>query len=74
MHEYPYEITDTLPGGEVITDAREDELWQSVALLQWTLGASHSIGARVGWTERSSNFNRYDRQGLILGGGYSIVY
>jgi len=74
IHEYPNETTETLPSGDVLTKAREDELWQSVAFLQWTLGASHSIGARAGWTERTSNFDQFDRQGLILGGGYSIVY
>lgn len=74
IHEYPYESIEALPSGDLIVEAREDELWQSVALFSWTLGASHSVGARVGWTERSSTIDEYNRQGLILGGGYSIVY
>jgi hypothetical protein len=74
IHEYPEEAAETLATGIEVMMSRTDELWEYLGYFQWTLGSSHSIGARAGWTERASNFDQYDREGLILGAGYSIIY
>jgi len=74
IHEYPNETIETLPTGAQSVVSRVDELWEYLGFFQWTLGSTHSIGARAGWTERASNFDEYNREGLILGAGYSIVY
>jgi hypothetical protein len=73
-HEYPTAAQLDPQEGDLVSTQRRDDIWGYLGTFDWMLGASHSIQARAGWSERSSNFEQYDREGLILGAGYAIIY
>ncbi len=77
MHEasYPIEATEISPeDGSEITAKRLDRVYRFDGRVEWRLSQSTTLGFRVGYINRISNFPRLDMDGFIIGSSYSLVY
>ena len=77
MHEasYPVEATEISPeDGSEITAKRLDRVYRFDGRVEWRLNRTTTLGFRVGYINRISNFPRLDVDGFQIGSSYSLVY
>jgi len=74
QHGYPTEATAEQVDGTTLTAKRNDKISRVVGRLEWRQSGSTRITFRVGWVERLSNFDIATTDGLVVGGGYALVY
>lgn len=73
-HDYPTEATRVQPDGSVLAAERLDRILNFGGRVRWAVSPANDVSFRVGWTQRDSNFDRQDVEGLVVGSDYSVVF
>jgi hypothetical protein len=73
-HRYPVEASATQDDGSTLTAERLDRVYQFTGRLQWSQSAWTAIGIRIGWVNRTSNFDFANIDGLVVATSYSLTY
>jgi hypothetical protein len=73
-HRYPVEASATQDDGSILTAGRLDHVYQFTGRLQWSQSTWTAIGIRIGWVNRTSNFDFADIDGLVVATSYSLTY
>ena len=72
--QYPTEATATVQDGSSLTARRLDRWKNFGARVEWGLNRLYGFTFRLGYYERTSNFDTLNTSGLFTGFSYSLVY
>ena len=74
QHDYPVEASAQQVDGSTLTAERLDRIYRFLGRIEWRQAISGTIGFRVGWVNRESNFDFANTDGLVIMTDYSVAF
>lgn len=73
-HDYPVPTAAPQADGSILTAERLDRIYNFLGRISWRQSGGSTLGFRVGWVNRTSNFDFANTDGLVIATSYALTY